>query len=121
MEYWSVGVLRILRIAPRERGVGGAFRAVTKPAYPGLKPWAALLGHFMAERQTPNAKRRTPNAERQRPISSGPTGPGVAKPAWDDRRAVEYGIQDVAFKPAFDQRLLARGQLFGCGSDLFAE
>jgi hypothetical protein len=27
MEYWSVGVLRQVRIAPRGRGVGGAERA----------------------------------------------------------------------------------------------
>jgi hypothetical protein len=27
MEFWSTGVLRIVRIAPRVRGVGSAFRA----------------------------------------------------------------------------------------------
>jgi hypothetical protein len=27
LEYWSIGVLRLLRIAPRIRGAGGAFRA----------------------------------------------------------------------------------------------
>jgi len=28
MEFWSTGVLRIVGIAPRVRGVGGAFRAM---------------------------------------------------------------------------------------------
>jgi hypothetical protein len=28
LEYWSIGVLRLLRIAPRGRGVGGAFGAI---------------------------------------------------------------------------------------------
>jgi hypothetical protein len=36
MEFWSAGVLRILGIAPRVRGVGVAFRAICRVFYPGL-------------------------------------------------------------------------------------
>jgi hypothetical protein len=39
-EFWSTGVLRIVRIAPRVRGVGGAFRPMlallTQGRSPGL-------------------------------------------------------------------------------------
>jgi hypothetical protein len=43
MEYWSVGVLRQLGIAPRLRGVGSAFRAdLCDTSNPGLKPWAKI-------------------------------------------------------------------------------
>jgi hypothetical protein len=39
MEFWSTGVLRIVGIAPRVRGVGSAFRAAPLGfPYPGLKP-----------------------------------------------------------------------------------
>jgi len=48
-EYWSVGVLRQDRIAPRVRGVGDAFRAVFGLLHPGLKPWATLCEHFMVK------------------------------------------------------------------------
>ena len=34
MEFWSTGVLRIVGIAPRVRGVGGAFRAILGIAQP---------------------------------------------------------------------------------------
>jgi hypothetical protein len=48
MEFWSTGVLRPVGIAPRFRGVGGAFRAVQLLALPGLKPWAMVLCRFAA-------------------------------------------------------------------------
>jgi hypothetical protein len=52
-EFWSTGVLRIVGIAPRVRGVGGAFRAVFGLVHPGLKPglfcatvsWSKTRGH----------------------------------------------------------------------------
>jgi hypothetical protein len=38
MEYWSVGALRVLRIAPRMRGVGNVFRArLSSSPDPGLR------------------------------------------------------------------------------------
>jgi len=32
MEFWSTGVLGLVRIAPRDREVGDAFRAISCPA-----------------------------------------------------------------------------------------
>jgi hypothetical protein len=47
MEYWSIGVLRQLGIAPRVRGVGSAFRADSRyELNPGLKPRAESLNPF---------------------------------------------------------------------------
>jgi hypothetical protein len=48
MEYWSVGVLRQVRIAPRVRGVGRPFSVISYGLNPGLKPWAILFSHFVA-------------------------------------------------------------------------
>jgi hypothetical protein len=47
MEFWSTGVLRIVGIAPRVRGVGGAFSALLA-IYPGLKHWAKFFCPFGA-------------------------------------------------------------------------
>ena len=47
MEYWSVGVLRFLPIAPRDREVGATFRAhALTTSNPGLKPWAKFYNRF---------------------------------------------------------------------------
>ena len=46
MEYWSNGVLRLLRIAPRIREVGGAFRA---PLPNRLTGWAMAYSRFAAK------------------------------------------------------------------------
>jgi hypothetical protein len=50
MEYWSVGVLRQLGIAPRVRGVEDAFRAILLNERPRiktwLKPWAESYSPF---------------------------------------------------------------------------
>jgi hypothetical protein len=49
MEYWSVGVLRQLGIAPRDREVGATFRALRfSTVNPGLKPWAESFRPFGA-------------------------------------------------------------------------
>ena len=51
MEFWSTGVLGIVGIAPRARGVGSPFRErsfVPKPRSESFRPWAILLRHFMA-------------------------------------------------------------------------
>jgi hypothetical protein len=53
MEFWSTGVLRIVGIAPRVRGVGSAFRAVFGLVHPGLEPWAILCDHFMVKNPRP--------------------------------------------------------------------
>jgi len=37
------------RTAPRECGVGDAFRAHFIPTNPGLKPWAMICSHFVAK------------------------------------------------------------------------
>jgi hypothetical protein len=51
MEFWSTGVLRIVGIAPRGRGVGSAFRARRwETPNPELKPWAESLCPFGAGR-----------------------------------------------------------------------
>jgi hypothetical protein len=51
LEYWSIGVLRLLRIAPREREAVDAFRTHFLPTGPpGLDRWAVLLDHFMVRR-----------------------------------------------------------------------
>jgi hypothetical protein len=47
MEYWSVIVLRILRIAPGQR-VEDAFRTDVVSNSPKPESLAVLLGHFMA-------------------------------------------------------------------------
>jgi hypothetical protein len=47
MEYWSVGVVRQVRIAPRDREVGATFRAQSlRECNPGLKPWAKFYNRF---------------------------------------------------------------------------
>ena len=56
MDYWSVGVLCLFRIAPAQR-VGDAFRTHSLASLPRakagakawLKPWAVLLDHFMVK------------------------------------------------------------------------
>ena len=54
MEYWSVVVLRQFGIAPRVRGVGGAFRArPLRTTYPGLKPWAKIYCRCAASNPNP--------------------------------------------------------------------
>jgi hypothetical protein len=48
LEYWSIGVLRLLRIAPAQRA-GDAFRAHPEKMHnPGLKPWAMIYCPFGA-------------------------------------------------------------------------
>ena len=67
MEYWSVGVLRILRIAPAER-VGGAFRAHIVPCVnPGLKPWAMIFCRFAASAIPPLGPFFLPDLDRLKP------------------------------------------------------
>jgi hypothetical protein len=55
MEYWSVGVLRQVRIAPRGRGVGGAERAEDV--------WG---GHFVHGLGSPSQNRSTAPSGRAR-------------------------------------------------------
>ncbi len=43
MEFWSTGVLRLLRIVPGDSGVGGAFGAVFGLVYPGPKAFGPEL------------------------------------------------------------------------------
>jgi hypothetical protein len=49
MEYWSVGVLRQLGIAPRVAGLRMLSGRILDASYPGLKPWAMVLSRFAAE------------------------------------------------------------------------
>ena len=59
LEYWSIGILRLLRIAPAQR-VGGAFRAPFIPPDPGLKPWAVLYRRFTAKSDTSDLAKWSP-------------------------------------------------------------
>jgi hypothetical protein len=49
LEYRSVGVLRSVRIAPRECGVEMPSGRISPRRYPELKPWAVLYGRFAAK------------------------------------------------------------------------
>jgi hypothetical protein len=57
MEFWSVGVLRQFGIAPRVRGVGSAFRAISLVALPRAEALGYDLEPLRGKtRQTPRAQ-----------------------------------------------------------------
>jgi len=79
MEFWSNGIVRIVGIAPRARGVGSPFGArsfVPKPRAESFRPWAILLRHFHGNRSILRDWHRLPLAGR-------PDDPA-------DRRALAY-------------------------------
>jgi len=84
MEFWSTGVLRIVGIAPRVRGVGRAFKGRVHSQSP-LVPCVPLREHDRWSQQIRMDTNRRGNRNRARP----------AERAFESMRLSNYTVDDV--------------------------